>query len=105
MTMGRWFILIGIVMGLGFAKVSQQSAIWLAALELGRQYEKLHALENDTQRLATQVTSLESPAHLLSVMNEQGRGRLVAWSALPPTVQAGQLAQLDPHASHEPRID
>jgi len=88
----RWLILIGIVTGLCFAKVTQQTAIWLAAYELGRQVLKLHELENDTLWLRTQVVALRSPAHLAKAMRPERR-HLVAWTELQSELRLAQVAK------------
>jgi len=76
-TFSRSLLLMGIVTGLGFAKVTQQTTIWLAAYELGRRSDQFHELENDTLWLKTQVVALQSPAHLAKAMRQE-RQRLVA---------------------------
>lgn len=92
MRLGRWLGLIAVMGAIGMLKVSQQTAIWQKAYALGSQAKALHILENDTQRLATQVVALQSPAHLGAALQRR-KERLVAWTSLADSPAHVQLAQ------------
>jgi len=94
MKMQQWFLLIGLMAGLGLTKAATQSALWLKSYECGQRYVELHELENDTVWLKTQLVGLQSPAHLIEVMKEQ-RLQLVAWSELPEGSLASRFARAD----------
>jgi len=76
-----WGLALGGLVLVGFARVSQQTAIRLEGYALGRQMARLHALENDTMRLRADVMGLDSPARLVRLM-EDSRPVLVAYATL-----------------------
>jgi hypothetical protein len=104
MRLGRWFALIGLMAGLGFAQVTQQSALWLTAYELGRRHTKLHELENDMAWLQTKLVHLRSPSYLVRVMKDR-RLELVAWSALAPAPVSTRFASVGIGVSRDRRSD
>ncbi len=104
MRLWKWFALIGVVVLVGFAKVAQQTAIWLKAYELGRDMRTLQVLENDTRWLHAKVIALQSPAHLVTAMHDTRVG-LVAWSELPATPRMIQVAQVPDGVVLERRVD
>lgn len=76
----------------GFARVSQQTAIRLQGYALGRQMSRRHALENDTMRLRAEVLGLDSPARLAKAMKDS-RSTLVAQVTLPAVPRGARQAQ------------
>lgn len=88
----QWGLVLGAVVLVGFARVSQQTAIRLQGYALGRQAARLHALENDTMRLRADVLGLESPARLARLMQDS-RQPLVAQVTLPAVPRGARLAQ------------
>ena len=102
MKFSQWMTLMGIVVGLGVAKVAQQTSLWLSAYDLGHRQAALHELENDTLWLKTQVAALESPSHLVQVEKDRQLS-LVARAELHTATPAARLAQAS-HLSSQDRL-
>jgi len=81
MTIPRWLTLIAVMIGLGGVQVAQHNALWLQGYAIGKQTQRLHAMEGDITWLQAQVTGLASPARLADVAQER-RLALVAWVPL-----------------------
>ncbi len=98
--MRPWLIGVAVLVGVGMLRVAQQTAMWQAAYRVGAEAERLHALENDTAWLRTEVLSLHSPSRLAGVMHaRRDSDKLVAWSELPKgpaRVRVAQAAPSDP---------
>jgi len=101
MSLRHWFALIGVITVVGMAKVAQQTALCLKGYALGRQARAFHELENTTQRLAANVTALASPSELAQVMTKR-KLSFVAWSELPASGRATQLAQVNRRTNDTP---
>jgi len=81
-TRAVW-VLLGVMLVAGFARVTEQTAIWRRAYALGRHTSALESLRTETEWLATQVTGLRSPGRLVGTLAESS-GKLVARWSLPP---------------------
>lgn len=84
--------MIALVMGIGYLKVAQQTAIFLTGYGVGQRVQQAHATEVDVLWLRTQVVGLSSPVHLADVAQERHL-KLVAWSTLEtePAVPASPV--------------
>ena len=83
MTIPRWLLLIAVMVGVGAVQVSQHNALWLQGYAVGKQTQRIHALEGDVSWLNAQVIGLASPARLADVAQERHLN-LVAWATLTP---------------------
>ena len=96
MRLAQGLGLVGLLLSVGILQVWQRSALWIAALDLGRHVAVVHTLENEVQWLRVKVASQASPATLVQTLHDpQGppRSKLVAWSEFPAAVPATRLAQ------------
>ncbi|MBI4354153.1 MAG: hypothetical protein HY595_02840 [Candidatus Omnitrophica bacterium] len=75
---------------IGLIKVAVAVTVWRSAYAAGRQAVQLHAVENDTQWLETQVVALQAPASLAKKMANE-RIPFVARRELP-TLGTARLA-------------
>ena len=91
----QWGMFIGLVMAVGMMKAVERNALWLKAHDVGRREARLHVLENETQRLQTDVSYLQSPSSLAKTMT-QSHANFVAWSTFPSAAQRTRVAIL-PH--------
>ena len=89
MRMMRWFLLIGLLAGVGVARVTQQTAMDLKGYRIGQQTAEVHKLANDMRRLTAEVIALRSPSHLGQVMTDHD---LVARSEVSSAPGVTQLA-------------
>ncbi len=98
MQLRWWFLLIGVVVGLGCLRVAQRNAAFLKGYALGDRLERMHVRQTDVSRLRVEVTELSSPVHLARVA-EARRLKLVAWSTMapaPPTTARREDARPEP---------
>lgn len=93
MPLLRWFLLIGVVVGLGLLQVAQRNAIFLQGYAVGERMVKAHRESTDVSWLKARLDSLSSPAHL-SEAAEKHRLKLVAWSVLRQVPPAQSLVAL-----------
>lgn len=84
MKLRGWMMLLGVLTVSGLIKVAIAVTLWRSAYGAGQQAAKIHALENDTQWLETQVVALQAPAHLAKAMANE-RTSFVARVELPAT--------------------
>lgn len=97
MSRRRMIALIGIMVVAGGIRVNQQTALRLKGYALGRQQQRVRALEHESLWLKAQVVGLQSPARLANVLTGRPR-KLVARTTLASTPQRTRLA----HASLSP---
>ena len=92
MTFKQWLILISAIIVVGMARVAQQTALCLAAYDVGHHQVKCQELESQALWLKTKIVGLQSPLHLAQTMKTR-HVELVAWSELAPTPKSAQLAR------------
>ena len=90
MPLGRWFLLIGLMMGLGMLRVAQQNALVVSGYALGTRAERLHDQDVQMEHLRADVLELTSPVHLADVAREQ-RMKFVAWTSVAPVKSIARL--------------
>lgn len=88
MKMSSWFMLIGVLVGIGCLKVTEHNAIYFKGYALGEQVRSLHETDTQVGWLNVEVEGLASPGRLAQVAQER-RLKLVAWSTFG--APAGQL--------------
>lgn len=81
MRLRPWFLLIGVIVGLGCLQVAQRNAVLMKGYAVGERTRHLHTQQTDVSWLNVQVTGLASPVHLAQVAQER-QLKLVAWSTL-----------------------
>ena len=95
-SMRGWMVLLGLLTIGGFIKVAMTATLWRSAYAAAQQAARIHAIENDTQWLQTQVVALQAPAHLAKTMASE-RTSFVARTELPATLTT-RLAQTNRNA-------
>jgi hypothetical protein len=89
--MSRWLLLIGVLVGIGCLKVSQQNAIVFKGYAVAERVVSLQAQQTDIVWLSAQVGRLSCPTRLDQVATDR-QLRLVAWSTWPPRRTPGGAA-------------
>ena len=97
MPLRLWFVLIGVVVGLGCLQVAQHNAVFMKGYAVGERTRHLHAQQTDVSWLNVQVAGLSSPAHLAQVARDR-RLNLVAWS----TLASNRVTATDVASGREP---
>lgn len=100
MRLSRWWILLGVVVGLGCLQVAQRTAIVMKGYAVGERVHRVHTQQTETSLETMEVAGLSSPLHLAQVAKER-RMNLVAWSALhqQPTAAPLRVASAQPETS------
>ncbi len=83
MQLQHWFLLIGLMVGMGMLRTAQQNALIVSGYALGDRAEQLHEQDVQMKRLRADVLELASPVHLADVARER-RMKLVAWTSVQP---------------------
>lgn len=81
MSLSRWMVLIGLVVGLGCLRVTQHHAVVFKGYAVGDRVSRLHDQHNEVAWLSAQIAGLASPAHLGEVA-QQRRVKFIARSTL-----------------------
>ena len=92
-TFKQWGLGLGLVTAIGMLKAVERNSLWLSAYAAGQAVVRLHAMENDTQRLRTDVARRQSPSQLAKTMAES-HPTLVAWSTLRAAGRGARMASL-----------
>ena len=100
MTLKQGLMLVALVVGIGMSRVAQQTALCLAAYDVGHRHVKCHELESQTLWLKTKIVGLQSPLRLAQTMKSR-HVELVAWSELAPTPKSAQLVKANTVDSRE----
>lgn len=97
MRLAHWFILIGILVGVGCLKVAQRTAILRGGYAVAQGEARVHAAEGDLRWTQATVVGLSGPARLSQVAQERHH-ELVAWTTWPASPR---LAGLPEEASRD----
>ena len=92
MAFRQWLLLISAIIVVGMSRVAQQTALCLAAYDVGHRQVKYQELESQTLWLKTKIVGLQSPLRLAQTMKSR-HVELVAWSELAPIPKSAQLAR------------
>lgn len=91
LSLKQWSLGLGLVTAVGLLKAVERNSLWLGAHAAGQRLVRLHAMENDTQRLRIDVSQLQSPSHLAKTM-AASHPTLVAWSTMRAVARGARMA-------------
>lgn len=97
MRLGRWLMLVAVMVGMGLLQVAQRNAVFVKGYAVGERMHRVHTQATEVAWLHAEVEALQSPTHLAQVVQERHL-KLVAWSPLaPPLVHlaAGASERID----------
>ena len=100
MSLKRWLLLISAVVVVGMSRVAQQTALCLAAYDVGHRQVQCRELASQTLWLHTKIVNLRSPLRVAHTMTTR-HVELMAWSELSLTPRSAQLVRATQVASRE----
>jgi hypothetical protein len=92
MRLSHWFMLVGLLVGVGCLKVAQRTAILRSGYAVAQGEERVHAAEGDLRWTQATVIRLSGPARLSRAAQER-HPEMVAWSHLPLQPPKGALRE------------